>query len=71
MSSKVFDLDQPVWGAADIALAIGLKTKRGKPRTRAVYHLLESGRIPASKVGKTWVSTPRRLRSVANGEVAT
>ena len=67
MSPK-FDPDTPVWGVRDICLAAGLVDKRGKPRVRAGYHLLEQKRLPADKVGKTWVSTPRRLRAVANGE---
>jgi hypothetical protein len=67
MTSLKFDPDTPVWGARDIALAAGITDKRGKPRVRAAYHLLETGRLPADKVGKTWVSTPARLRSIANG----
>jgi len=70
MSSRKFDPDQLVWGARNIALAAGLVDKRGKPRTRAAYHLLENKRLPADKIGKTHVSTPRRLRSIANGEAA-
>jgi hypothetical protein len=42
--------------------------RRGKPRTRAAYHLLEGKKLPASKVGKTWVSNLRRLRGIASGE---
>jgi hypothetical protein len=62
------DLDTPVWGARDIAITAGLVDEHGKPRVRAAFHLLKSGRLPADKVGKTYVSTPRRLRSIANGE---
>lgn len=65
-----FDPDTPVWGAETFALVLGLVTAKGKPRTRTVYHLLESGRLPATKVGKVWTSTPRRLRSVSNGMAA-
>jgi hypothetical protein len=68
MSSKQFDPDTPVWGAHDIALAAGVVDKKGKARTRAAYHLLETGRLPATKIGKLWVSTARRLRSIANGQ---
>ncbi len=64
------DLDAPIWGALNIARGANLVDKRGKPRLRAAYHLLESKRLPADKVGKTWVSTLRRLRSVASGETA-
>lgn len=70
MSSKQLDdQDRPVWGARQIALAAGLVDSKGKPRLRATYHLLEKGLLPASKVGRSFVSTPRRLRAVANGEV--
>ena len=61
-------LDRPVWGARAIAIAAGLVDRRGKPRVRAAYHLLEKKLLPADKVGRTFVSTPRRLRAVANGE---
>jgi len=64
------DLDMPIWGARAIALAAGIVDKRGKPRVRAAYHLLERGLLPASKVGKSYTSTPRRLRAIANGEAA-
>jgi hypothetical protein len=70
MHSKQFDALTPIWGARDIALAAGIVDKKGKPRVRAAYHLLETGRLPATKVGKTWVSTPARLRSIANGQTA-
>jgi hypothetical protein len=68
MSATKNDLDTPVWGAAAIAIAVGLVDRRGKPRTRAAYHLLEGKKLPASKVGKTWVSNLRRLRGIASGE---
>jgi hypothetical protein len=69
MSSFKDDLlDLPCWGARDIAVAANLVDKRGKPRVRAAYHLLEKGLLPADKVGRTYVSTPRRLRSIANGQ---
>jgi hypothetical protein len=68
MSPLKFDLDQPIWGARAIALAAGLVDKRGRPRVRACYHLLERKLLPADKVGRTFVSTPRRLRSIASGE---
>jgi len=71
MSTTIKDnLDTPIWGARAIAIAAGLLDKRGKPRVRAAYHLLEKGLLPASKIGKTYTSTPRRLRSIANGEAA-
>ena len=68
MSSFNSDLDTPIWGARALALAVRLVDKRGKPRERAAYHLLASKKLPAEKVGKTYVSTPRRLRSIATGQ---
>ena len=70
MSPTKNDLDRPVWGARAIAIAAGLVDRRGKPRVRAAYHLLEKKLLPADKVGRTFVSTPRRLRSIATGEAA-
>ena len=64
------NLDLPIWGARAIAIGVGLVDKRGKPRVRTAYHLLEKKRLPADKVGKQYVSTLRRLRSIANGEAA-
>jgi hypothetical protein len=48
-------LDEPVWGAA----AIGKVINRSPRQT---YHLLQTGQIPATQVGRQYVSTRRRLR---------
>jgi hypothetical protein len=50
------DLDAPLWGAAAIAKVIN------RP-TRATFHLLEKGLLPARKLGGSWVTTPRKLRA--------
>jgi hypothetical protein len=68
MASPKRDPDALVWGAREIAIAAGLVDKRGRPRTRAAFHLLKKKLLPADKIGKSYVSTPRRLRSIANGE---
>ena len=47
---------KPIYGGAAIAKEID------KPLT-TVYHMLKRGRIPAQKLGKTWVSTRGALRS--------
>jgi hypothetical protein len=60
------DLDCPIWGAENIAKEIK-KTKS------QAFHLLEAGHIPATKVGRQWVTTRRRLRQLiggSNGAVA-
>ncbi len=56
-----------VWEVKPIAEAIG--------RTpRQAYHLLETGRLPARKVGGRWCASRSGLRkffaAVVNGEVA-
>jgi hypothetical protein len=48
------DLDRPVWGAE----AIGQVINRTR---RETYHLLNSGKLDATKCGAQHVSTPRRL----------
>jgi hypothetical protein len=49
------DADRPLWGARAIAMEIN------RP-TRAIFHMLENGLLPAKKIGGIWVSTPRKLR---------
>ncbi|RUW92046.1 DNA-binding protein [Mesorhizobium sp. M7A.F.Ca.US.010.02.1.1] len=43
-----------VWGAEAIALVIGAKP-------RQTFHLLETGQIPAKKVGGRWVADRGKL----------
>lgn len=52
-----------LWGAAAIAAAIG-KT------TRATFHILEQGQIPARKVGNQWVASRKALREHFEGVAA-
>lgn len=56
-----------VWGAEPIGKVIGLNK-------RQTFHLLESGRLPAKKVGGKWVSSEGALRrhfcEVLTAEVA-
>ena len=49
------DLDKILWGAREIAPVI-------RRSERQVHYLLENGRIDATKTGKIYTSTPRRLR---------
>jgi len=55
------NLDTPVWGVKEIAPII-----RRSPRQ--AYELLERGLIPAKKVGKTWVTTRRRLLALGDNQ---
>ena len=48
--------DDAIWGAGPIGEEIGV------PERRAFY-LLETGQIPARKIGKYWVSSRRALRT--------
>ena len=49
------DLDAPIWGARAIASEI-------KRTERQTFHLLQLKRLPATKVGVTWVTSRRRLQ---------
>ena len=51
-----------VWGAEAIGRVIG-KTER------ATFHLLERGLLPAKKIGKSWVSSRRKLLAALTEEV--
>jgi hypothetical protein len=48
------DKDCPIWGVKAIASVI-------KRSVRQTNHMLERGYLDASKKGRLWVSTPRRL----------
>ncbi|MBN9333270.1 MAG: DNA-binding protein [Devosia sp.] len=45
-----------VWGAAAIARVIGRSTK-------ATYHMLEAGNLPARQVGRRWVASRKILEA--------
>jgi len=45
-----------LWGAAAIAAEIGLNV-------RQCFYLLETGKIPAKKVGRKWCASRRGLRN--------
>jgi len=55
------DLDRPIWGAEAIGKAANLKP-------RQAYHALEKGYLPASKAGRKWFTTNRRLRARFSGD---
>jgi hypothetical protein len=59
---EAVDLDRPIWGVEAIAAAANLTP-------RQAYHALERGYLPASKAGRKWVTTPRRLRALFTGRV--
>jgi hypothetical protein len=68
-SSPLDPLDQPIWGAKDIAIAANLVTDKGEPDVRRAFYLLQINALPATKVADGWVTTPRRLRDCFNQQV--
>jgi hypothetical protein len=54
-------LDKPVYGALAIANVLNLPGETDEERKRKAYHVLESKHADATKIGRVWVSTPRRL----------
>lgn len=56
MSQSTHDPLDLVWGAAAIAKVIG-------QTTRATYHILEAGDLPARQVGRRWVASRRNLET--------
>ena len=51
------DPDRLLWGARAIGQVLNRTTSQA-------FRMLEQGRLPAKKIGKIWVSTPRQLRGV-------
>lgn len=62
------DDDAPLWGAKAIAIAANVVDARGEPDMRRIFYLLEQGHVPATKAGRAWVTTKRRLRRAFAGE---
>jgi hypothetical protein len=69
MPATKVDVDANIWGAADIARAANVVDENGEPDMDRIYYLLQRKLLPATKVGKGYVSTLRRLR-VGSGEKA-
>lgn len=55
MSESPSDEIELIWGAAEIARFI-------KRTNRQTYHMLNSGQLPAKKVGEHWVAEAGNLR---------
>lgn len=51
-----------LWGAAAIAAEANCFDEEGKPDEKKAYYLLENGLLPATKVGRWWVSSKSRIR---------
>lgn len=55
IEEKPTDLSTTIfWGTKEIGRAIG------RP-PRATFHLLETGKLPAKKIGRRWVATKENL----------
>jgi hypothetical protein len=61
MTANIDPLDQVVEGAEAIARVVGLVNEDGSARVRRAFYLLERGFLDATKHGRIWSSTPRRL----------
>jgi hypothetical protein len=66
----IHPLDKPIRGARAIAKTANLFDENGDPDERAAFYALEKGYIDASKEGRTWITTARRILKTANGEAA-
>jgi hypothetical protein len=60
-------LDQPLYGAEAIGRAAHFVDDRGRVEMNRTYRALEQGYLDASKLGKVWVSTLRRIRAAYVG----
>jgi hypothetical protein len=54
-------LDSPLWGVKAIAEVLNLRDDNGEPDERRAFYILEKGYVDASKAGRAWTSTRRRL----------
>jgi hypothetical protein len=71
MSDNHSDLDRPLYGAEEIGREAGIVDENGNVDLDKVYYYLANGYLSASKFGRQWLSTPRRIRSARTGEAPT
>jgi len=62
------NLDRPIWGAKAIGQEAGCIKDDGEADERKTFYLLEMKLLDADKVGRQWVSTPRRIRRSLFGD---
>ncbi len=61
-------LDRPIWGVKEIGREAGLFKEDGEVNLRRTYYLLQNKRLGASKIGRIWTATPRRIQdAIAQG----
>jgi hypothetical protein len=61
-------LDRPLWSAEAIGREANILNDDGNVDLRKVFYLLEKRLLPATKIGRQWASTPRRLQRLFAGE---
>jgi hypothetical protein len=64
------NLDRAVYGAEAIGREAHLLDEEGNVDLRKTYHALEKRYLDADNFGRTWVSTPRRIRRAFAGTAA-
>jgi hypothetical protein len=62
-------LDRPIRGVRAIAAAANIIGEDGEIDERAAYYALERGHYDASKRGRTWETTLRRLLAPHLGHI--
>jgi hypothetical protein len=55
--------EMPVWGARAIGRVIGRKPTE-------TFHLLKAGKLPAKKIGASWVAMPSALLRACGADLA-
>jgi hypothetical protein len=58
------DSRKKLWGVEAIGLAAGIVNDNGEVNISKTYRLLEAGLLPASKLGRLWVSTVGRIERI-------
>lgn len=56
-------LDRAIYGAMPIGRAANIVDSKGRVDVRKTFYALEQGYIDASKFGRCWVTTLRRIRN--------
>jgi hypothetical protein len=62
IASINFDSSDTLWGAESIGREANIVDANGNVELRKTFHRLESGHLPAKKVGRTWVSSVSAIR---------
>jgi hypothetical protein len=52
-----------IWGAEAIGREANIVDKSGAVDRRKVFYHLESGHLPAKKIGRAWISSTTAIRS--------